>query len=473
MACIFLKIALSRRRHTRASEGRRPRIGVVFLFASLASALSLVAPPTAVTHARTQSESNQTTQAESALDRARRESDEAQAEYYRELTRKLREPTPTPTKTLKEHLEENPTPVLGVLGAVLAALFAALVGLLTLYVNSRNALRAQRDTQFYEALKRLGDKDSPPLRVSAAGQIAQMAATKTLSFKLWRRYGKRPERPYFHTAFDQLTVSLLHEENFFAVAALGRAISLLIPNKPDEFGVSAEDMIDDFVTISWLSQESSCILLAEFCALRGDKPKEEIALETWRRVEALFGYKQSHLESLISLHNFLFSSSFETYSLVYESIPQTKREELLLTIQQRLRVALARLYFATHLLRSALVKRSAEVSVQLKHAYLCRANLAGERLTRLELDHAKLNDARLHGATIDNSTSLKGANWWTANFYSPTTREVDGPLLAHLFRRYGASVPEDEDQWHPSVLAYSESQRQKRQADTVASQPAL
>src|SRR5438874_2074833 len=38
---------------------------------------------------------------------------------------------------------------------------AAMVAFITLVVNYRSTVRSQRDTNFYEALKRFGDKDSP------------------------------------------------------------------------------------------------------------------------------------------------------------------------------------------------------------------------------------------------------------------------------------------------------------------------
>ena len=39
--------------------------------------------------------------------------------------------------------------------------------------------RSQHDTQFYEALKRFGDKDSPAVRASGAALIAQLGTAAT------------------------------------------------------------------------------------------------------------------------------------------------------------------------------------------------------------------------------------------------------------------------------------------------------
>lgn len=104
-----------------------------------------------------QSKPAETPTADQELTRAKKSNDEAQAEYYRQLTRKLQEPSPAPTprKTFRESLAESPASVIGIVGTILAAGLVALVGLITLFVNSRYATRSQRDTQFYEALKRL------------------------------------------------------------------------------------------------------------------------------------------------------------------------------------------------------------------------------------------------------------------------------------------------------------------------------
>jgi len=91
---------------------------------------------------------------------AAEENQRAQAEYYRVQAAKTRDDLSDRWKKLSDKVT---------LGAALAA---AIVSLLSLYVS----LRTQRDTQFYEALKRFGDK-SPRVRLSATRLLAQMART--------------------------------------------------------------------------------------------------------------------------------------------------------------------------------------------------------------------------------------------------------------------------------------------------------
>lgn len=130
---------------------------------------------------------------------ARKANDEAQAEYYRAQTEKLR--AKPASVSFFQKVSENPGSVLSVIGAFVAAL----VALLSFFFNYRATLRNQRDIQFYEALKRFGDKDSATVRFSAAGLIGELGT----------RPGRRKTHrgPYFHTALAQLSGGIQLEEN--------------------------------------------------------------------------------------------------------------------------------------------------------------------------------------------------------------------------------------------------------------------
>jgi hypothetical protein len=58
----------------------------------------------------------------------------------------------------------------------IAAIVAAIITIVSFVFNYRATIRNQQDTQFYEALKRFGDNDSPSVRFSAAGFLSVMAA---------------------------------------------------------------------------------------------------------------------------------------------------------------------------------------------------------------------------------------------------------------------------------------------------------
>jgi hypothetical protein len=112
---------------------------------------------------------------------------------------------------------------------VIAALIAAIVAILNSGLNYRATLRSQRtserfqrDSQFYESLKRFGDKDSPTVRASAAGLMAEMAR----SSGTW----PAPDHTYSDTVFVQLMVGLRLEEDPAVIDSICSAMRVL--NRP-------------------------------------------------------------------------------------------------------------------------------------------------------------------------------------------------------------------------------------------------
>src|ERR1700730_10260147 len=81
---------------------------------------------------------------------------------------------------------------------VLGAMIAASVAIVTMSFNNHTTLRHQQDTQFDEALRRLGDRDNCIVRAGAAAFLAGMA--------------QRQPR-YFHSAFVQLFSGLILERS--------------------------------------------------------------------------------------------------------------------------------------------------------------------------------------------------------------------------------------------------------------------
>jgi len=129
----------------------------------------------------------------------------AQAEYYRVQTERLR------GQPFLKNLAENPAGVM----TTLAAFVAGFIALLSLIVNRGVTIRTQKDTQFYEALKRFGDQESAMLRASAAGLISQIGKERS---SLLRR------KPYFHTATDQLITGLLLESDSVTLLSISDAV---------------------------------------------------------------------------------------------------------------------------------------------------------------------------------------------------------------------------------------------------------
>jgi uncharacterized protein YjbI with pentapeptide repeats len=245
------------------------------------------------------------------LIKARSANEEAQTEYYRVQTAKLLEKSP-PT-SFWQKIVDNPASVLGVLGAVIAAL----VALVSFAFNYRATLQNQRDTQFYEALKRFGDKDSPTIRCIAAGILAQIGQRKVREFKWTLRKAPQFENqwPYFETVLDQLIAGLLLEENQIVLDSTRYALQQLIPIAP-------RCVVEKLYQANLQLQDAMIVALANFAATLG------VALsadeEFWKLCESLTDYEHTVLRELVelsegSLGKVRFKKLLETASLARRS----------------------------------------------------------------------------------------------------------------------------------------------------------
>lgn len=256
---------------------------------------------------------NQTTKKagseDSRVDTSRKNNEEAQAEYYRELTRKLREPSPTPVASpaasIRQTFSQNPGIILGVMGAI-AASFVAFISFI---FNYRTTLRNQTDTQFYEALKRFGDKDSPAIRSSAAGLLSQMGR---------KRLGVRRQRHYLRTALDQLIAGHLIDENSAVLTSISEALKQLAPLDP-------RWTLDRMYKSNIRLQADLVEVLSDYLSTNDFHPKEgvpewlaTVSDKVWTRVETLTGYSKTVIISLIEEHKTRFVALIENYSLISE-----------------------------------------------------------------------------------------------------------------------------------------------------------
>jgi uncharacterized protein YjbI with pentapeptide repeats len=218
---------------------------------------------------------------EEELNKARSRNEEAQAEYYREQTKKLHE-SPT-AKSFGELVSQN---VPGLLGGL-----AALVAFISFFYNYRATLRNRIDTSFYEAMKRFGDKDSPVLRSSAAGLLAQMGQIKL---------GVRRKRIFLRTAVDQLNAGLLLEENSVAFMSISDALQQLSGHDPlwamTKMYQANMKLQDDVVRA-----------LAEYLIIRNVSDLTTIKEDGWLRIEFLTGYGRDVIEDLLRKHQVTFS----------------------------------------------------------------------------------------------------------------------------------------------------------------------
>src|SRR5262249_34950567 len=134
---------------------------------------------------------------------------------------------------------------------VIAAFVAALVTLVTFVFNYRATIRNQRDTQFYEALKRFGDQNSSVLRSSAAGLLAPMARRRSLF-----------RNPYFDTTLDQLVMGFLSEKDTTTLDAICKAILRIAD-------IHSNSVLNALRSSNLKLQEDVLRILANLFVLRG------------------------------------------------------------------------------------------------------------------------------------------------------------------------------------------------------------
>lgn len=403
---------------------------------------------------------------QSELNRAQKQNQEAQTEYYLEQTKKLR--AGEPNKTFWQNVSDNPASALGVLGAVIVAL----VTLISFILNYRVSLNNQMDTQFYEALKRLGDKDSPAVRSSAAALIAQMSGHGRRNFRLRHPIAslKNGERAYFTTSRNQLVTGLLLEENSVALLSIRDALHTIVKTDPRQ----AAEMI--FRANQWLMREA-VVHVVQFCSWYGARSISEISDSQWEDVAAITLLDDRVLRYIINNNLRRAEDMFKGHALMYQAIPSQEHGEHRLQNQKDLGNTFFRLKLIVDIYGNAFANHDLSdftrnygplflAYANLKKANFQNADLSGSHLFRAGLEEANLTNATLYdawmrgatltgaklsGSAINENTDFTGTNWWQANFYAQGGAEIDSALLNELFDRYRADVPKDRGHLHPSV----------------------
>lgn len=262
--------------------------------------------------------------------RARRKNEESQSAYFDQQTERLKQP---PSKSFVTGFVENPASVVGVLGA----LVAALVAFSTFLGNHLVNLRAQRDAKFYEALNRFGDMDSPTVRCSAAGIIAQMGQMKT---GRWRK-----GFPYLETAFDQFMAGLRLEENLICLRAVYDGLRQLIPLTP-QAAARLEEIVLEL-------KDELAETLAEFWGTQGFPPPDNKSDRTWEQAADWTEYKQDQLDEIKNLSGRKFWRYYESHKQMFSRLSVQEKAKSDIAVQQKLRIVANRVRFSVKLLEFA------------------------------------------------------------------------------------------------------------------------
>jgi hypothetical protein len=344
---------------------------------------------------------------EERLLKARIANEDAQAQYYRKLKENLDQPPSAKSfrQRLWQSIAENPVSTFGVLGALIAligAFIAARVAFLSFFFNYHAALKNQTDSQFYEGLKRFGDKDSPAIRASAAGMLAVMGQMEVSRFEqkepaFLRRVSlsRVVDRPYLSLAVDQLLSGLMLEQNVTVLSAIKSALQRLIP-------LDREGAKDGLYRVNLLLQENLISALAEFFAARGFTQLAGISEIDWNTAGVSTALKTAELRKLVGRFEtnrgrFLgkekrwippkeFTSCLQKARKVVETLKDDKISEHIARVFGGLEIAGDKMHINTDLLLIALS------NADLSQAGLDDAFLAGREIVethKVDLDSAK------------------------------------------------------------------------------------
>lgn len=409
------------------------------------------------------------------LDNARRANEEAQAEYYREQVKLLK--SGNPQKTLWQNISDNPASALGVVGAVIVAL----VTLVSFLLNYRVSLNNQMDTQFYEALRRFGDKDSPAVRASAAGIIAQMANVERRRFNLRHPVNslRTSDQIYFLTSRNQLVTGLLLELNTVALLSIRDAMHQVVEISP------AKSLEMVFRANQYLSTSTLNSLVEYFISLGA---KDRASINKDMRSQAAFWtmLEPSTLDYIIEQESDTVEQSFGSRVAEYEAVSDKKRGEHRIEKQNDVSKKFFRLRLVVNLYSRAFRKYSLSAftidygplflvnadlfganlqSADLRFAVMSganlqKANLTGANLSGAWMRKANLTGAKLYGARITEWTEFESTNWWAADYCDRDNETVDLSLLQELYDRYHP-MPSDAAQIHPSVSSFLASHKSK------------
>jgi len=419
------------------------------------------------------------------LRKAQQAEAEAETKYYQAQTEKLK---------AKPQWWEAVAPSLAPLGAILAVL----VAFLSFGFNYVSTIWNQQDTQFYEALKRFGDKDSPVLRASAAVLLAELGARTRLTLKKkiksdpWLR-----TRPFLETALDQLTVGLLLEESPVVLGAINTAALELMALNPWPW-------LRKLISQNLDLQKAMGVTLADFFAEETKEQQGEIQPANWQSAAAVCGYRSLILETLAERLGNKWSLGKKKFDQTLGSarIRLRKANADSAGVSEALRLAAMRLRSNVAILSEAIfrfhpefpmygvflsdvsfsVGRSRKLHMtesqlqditcyggmpegalynsDFQGAQIHMANMKGAQLfgcgfeaaslsdvdlRNVDLEHSRLNGtrldkcrldgAKLYGARIDAATQLYGTNWWAADFTSSHGSSADNELLEKLYDR--------------------------------------
>lgn len=308
------------------------------------------------------------------------------------------------------------------------AFIAAMVAIISVILNYSSVLRTQRDTHFYEALKRFGDKDSATTRSSAAGLLARMGQLKGYLFR-WRK-------PYFEIALDQLMAGLMLEENSVCLASIIYAIRQLTIY--DSIRV-LEKISDSNLKL----QKDMVEALARFLATKDTDESQAFYIDAyWNEAAASTPYEENVLHTLADRYSQDFTRLFRRAGHEYLITDATKKADYLIAAQQALSITSNRLKLNVDIY-SQVLKTNPFQKIQLqlskyitfmgtliipamnfKDVFLANVELPYTNLQGMNFESGQLQGAYLRKANLSKA-SLSRANLQGANLSYAILQEAN------------------------------------------------
>jgi hypothetical protein len=408
----------------------------------------------------------------------------AETTYYTTQTNKLKE-KPQP-KSLWENIKETPTSV-GVLLAALAALFTYLA-----------TLRNQRDTQFYEALKRFGDPDSATTRFTAVGLLSQLGQERVLYLFGRKRF------PYFTPTFQQLLGGSMLEDNKRVLRQIRIALRSLK-------SIDERAAVLGFYRVNRTLQDEARVATANFLVANGIRRSNHTSIDIWWKLIAKMSAYPEHIVRHVILQKargVTFEEHMEIAIHAYDDLPEEAKRQHKSETGKELKIAMERLRTHVQTWSMSLKRPSSRTKrpssrTQLYHRFVLRqltpsprlelqrvflakvkmpgaqlqganlrgahfgeANLKNSDLRGANFSSVEIRNAQLFGMKIDDETNIDNTEWWTANFYG-TPGMYGATLLKELYRRTSSKPQLIPDEVHPSVQDFLAAQNQKPEGVSV------
>ncbi len=401
------------------------------------------------------------------------------------------------------------------LGAILGAVIAASVAIVSMSFNYHATLRLQQDTQFDEALRRFGDRDNCIVRASAAGQLAGMA--------------QRQPR-YFYFAFVQLFSGLMLERSSLTLDSIRTSIVDLTSTNPVR-------VLKVLAVLNTTFSRGVAEAFIGFCAIHGADSIESLPDKLWKEAEIITSFDQPAIKALFNtlprgFYSRNYGRSLRKFNALLGEELDAHKEATCVELRdnaERLRTNIDSIGQACHLVNTRLRQKIALHlfstngvtrlfpdgfllgarlrDVQnwslagavlregdLSGANLSRANLSGADLSRADLSDAKLlhadcrrtrfvhavlkgaDLARAHFGSAELSyadltdtkfrgtriapEALESTEWWKADF----TKQPN--LLKAVYKKYKENLPDLETlyikgQIHRSVLDFIGERKEK------------